>query len=265
MRDPVGSTAAAERGTPGAVRSIQRAEEIDSMPLEGLSDHFGPFLPHFVREALRCGGRVRVAEADGVTCGLYLDHPADHEASIFTHDPALAAFLAATGGAASVFAEFELAPGAETYTVYRRLLATREDGHRFRHAVRIARPADRPGIVELLRSVYGHVDQGWIDTVPEPAELAFVVDGPEGLAGVAWANRIGTAGRLHSLTVRPRHRRTGIGSDLLFARLSWLAAAGARSAISEISCRSPGSIAIAEAGGMHPVGRIFRSARPSSA
>lgn len=244
------------------VRTVVRPEEIESIPLAKLSEPFGPFLPHFVGEALRCGGQVRLALVDGVVRGLYLDHPADLEGSVFAGDRAVATFLARTGGAAAVFSEFDLAPDSEPFSIFRCALPTEIGGHQFQHPVRVAGASDRPAIIELMRSVYGHVDARWVETMPEPAELAFVVDGSEGLAGVAWANRIGAAGRLHSLTVRPRHRRSGVGSDLLFARLAWLGTAGALSAISEISARSPGSIAIAERGGMRPVGRIFRSARP---
>ena len=62
---------------------------------------------------------------------------------------------------------------------------------------------------------------------------------------------------MHSLAVRPMYRHLGLGTDLLFARLLWARAAGARSVLSEIADQNLPSRAVAEAGGMRRVGEIF--------
>lgn len=242
-------------------RIVHDDREVDALVLGDLSDFFNPFLRHFAREALRCGGEVRVLPPSGTVVGLYLYHPVEREGSVFTRDRRIAAAFRPSPGEAAVYADFDLAPGAEPFTIFGGPTSEGTPPHRYSHAVRLAAPSDRPAMTQLFREVYGEVDARWIDSAPGSREFALVVSvGPE-LAGVGWVTLADTAGRLHSLTVHPRYRRTGVGSDLVHARVAWLRENGVPEAISEIDDRNVASRRIAEAGGFVPRGRIFRSPR----
>jgi GNAT superfamily N-acetyltransferase len=244
------------------VREIASPDDLDGLRPGDLSDWFNPFLEHFMLESLRCGGEVALAVEDSEIRGIYLYSPAERIASVFTRSRRIAEELARRRDRISIYAPFELAPSSEPYLIYSAGAEPWIDGGGFAHAVRLAQASDLPEVARLLRAVYGEVDERWIATMPHATERCFVVEVDGDMAGVAWASLAGGAGRLHSLSVRPRYRRLGIGTELFRARRLWLRAAGADPTISEIAERNLPSRRIAEAGGMRPVGRIFRVERP---
>ena len=244
------------------LRVVTRAEEVDGLRIGDLSDFFNPFLPLFMKEALRCGGEVCTVGADREVSGLFLYHDVEKEASIFTRDRRIAEALFGHRGQVAVFSDFELAPGAEAYDIYAADHPAWRSSHRFAHPVRAAEPADGAAVVDLMREVYGRVDERWLGAVPSGPDRCFVADGAGELAGAGWVAVANGHGRLHSLTVRPRYRRSGVGKDLFHARVQWTRHVGAVRVISEISTRNAESRGLAEWGGMRPVGRIYRSARP---
>jgi GNAT superfamily N-acetyltransferase len=242
-------------------RVLTHLQELDDFTLGDLSDFFNPFLRHFMGEALRCGGDVQFSAFGREVTGIFLYHDVENEASIFTRDRELAERFHAARERVPVFSDFELEPRSEVYHIYAADHPGWPDGHRFSHPVRVARPDDRPAAIELLREVYGRVDERWVASFPPGREECFVVDGSDELAGVGWASVINGEGRLHSLSVRPRYRRTGVGRDLFYARMGWTRRAEAIRVISEISEHNIASRAIAETGGMRAVGKIYRSVR----
>jgi GNAT superfamily N-acetyltransferase len=235
---------------------------VDALPLPDLSDHFNAFLPHFMKEALRCGGEVWVTSQDRDIDGVFIYHEAEKLGSIFSRQREVAEELFRLKEHPAVFSDFDLAPASELYHIYAAEHPGWPGSHRFAHSVRTALPTDRPAIVALMKDVYGRVDERWLETPPRPGEACFVVDGVDQLAGAAWASVARGHGRLHSLSVRTRYRRTGIGSDLWFARMGWTRQAGAGPVVSEISEHNLASRAIAVAGGMTRVGQIYQSRRP---
>ena len=70
-------------------------------------------------------------------------------------------------------------------------------------------------------------------------------------------SRVGAQARLHSLTVRAPHRRLGIGTDLLAARLLWARRMGCERILSEIARDNMPSQLIALRAGMRRVGEIY--------
>jgi len=247
----------------GATRleTVAAAADLEGLRWGDLSDFFNPFLDHFAREALRCGGVVRVARRGAEAVGLYLYHPFEREGSVFARDRAIAEAFPPAPEEVAVYSEFALGPTSERFEVYSGELRATDAGRHFAHAVRCAEPSDGPAILALLREVHGPVDPRWLDGARSPAETCFLVDGGTELAGVGWTSLARGAGRLHSLAVRPRYRRTGVGTDLLHARKDWLRAHGASRVIAEIAERNAGSRRIADAGGLSAVGRMYRATR----
>jgi GNAT superfamily N-acetyltransferase len=247
------------------IRSITSPEELSELHLGDLSDWFNPFLEHFMAESLRCGGEVAVAESGSRLTGIYLFSPAERIASVFTRSPEIADAFRRRREGGSMYTPFAPARGAETYLIYSRQGPPPADRAGFAHGIRIAVRSDLPRVTELLGEVYGEVDARWIETMPAATERCFLAEVDGALAGVAWASLVHDAGRLHSLSVRPRFRRLGIGWELFRARRLWLGAAGAARVLSEIAERNGPSRRIAERGGMAVIGQIYRLDPPTGA
>jgi len=244
-----------------SLRTVTRPDELDSLALRDLSDFFNPFLPHFMREALRCGGEVCVSVAGSEVDGILLYHDVEKLASIFTRDRAVAERFFQLRDPVGVYSEFELSPRSGVFDIYAAEHPSWNGSRRFAHPVRVAQSSDLEPILALMKEVYGRVDERWLESFPRGAEACFVVDGSDELAGAAWAAVANGHGRLHSLTVRPRYRRTGVGTDLWYARMWWTRRAGAGPVLTEIADQNLPSRAIAEAGGMRRLGRIYQSRR----
>jgi GNAT superfamily N-acetyltransferase len=243
------------------VVAINTLAEAGQLKFGDLSAYFNPFLDHFVREALRGKGEVWVAQEGSTVGGLLIYNVEEKVGSIFARHEAQADTLFALHDPAAIFSEFPLGAKPETYHVYAAELPSTRGPHRFAHKVRMAREEDQPSIVRMMREMYGGIDTSWLQTIPRGSERCFVVPVAGEIAGAGWVSVVNGHGRLHSLSVRPRYRRAGIGTDLWHARMMWAARAGARQVLSEISEHNVDSSAIATAGGMHRVGRLFLSVR----
>ena len=227
-----------------------------------LSDWFDPFLPLFAREAVACGGQALVAVQHEAVVGLLLTDPAERTASVFARGPGVAARLAGSAEGFSIFTEADLGAPSEEYTVFTADLAT-EPAPTLRHPVRVVSRSGFDRVVALLEEMYGPPTARWARVAREEGETCLAVEAGGSLAGVAWVQVVGSQARLHTLSVRTGFRRTGIGSDLLTARLLWARQAGATRAVSEISEHNPASRAVAERAGMRPAGRVHLYARPA--
>lgn len=247
-------------GLPSGLLDLTTPEHLIGRSFGGLSDWFDPFLPGFARETLRCGGEVLVApDATGRPVGLLVYSPPEALGSIFTRSRAIAAAMREVRPAGSFYCELEDLPGpAERFSIYALDLSDRPAPHEFLFPVRVATPRDLPELLRTMTEIHGGFDaRGWAGA--DPADERCFVVGLEGrIAAAAWVTRAGRQGRLHSVSVLPRYRRLGIGSELVVGRLAWLRAAGAERALSEISERNRASRAIAEAAGMRPVATIRR-------
>jgi GNAT superfamily N-acetyltransferase len=237
--------------------ALRSEAEIALRSWEGLSDWFDPLLPHFAREALRCGGDVLCMEGEGRVHALYLESPAERVASVFTRDPSLAQALLNRPGPWGIFSDLRLPGERETYRIYRGALPGISAGHRFRHSVRLLRPPDLPAIEGLLREVLGVADPAWFRTLPAQVEQGFLVEVDGRIAGAAWATCLGNVGRLHSLAVRSPYRGLGVGADLLAARLLWLRERGTTEVLSEIAETIVASCALAERQGLVVAGEMY--------
>jgi GNAT superfamily N-acetyltransferase len=234
-----------------------RLEEVDGLDRADLSSWFNPFLSYFARETQRCGGEVRVIREEGTVVGLVVSDPVERVASVFTRSRSIAETVVRGRGPYGMYSDFSFDVPADPYDILVTSLDADRPSHRFRHFIRPFSNGDLPAVLDLMREVYGAVYERWFDGLPTASEAGFVAEVDGRLAGVAWISRVGAHGRLHSLTVRAPYRRTGLGTDLLFARLLWARQAGAWDVLSEISEQNVGSQAIAARGGMRRTGQIY--------
>ena len=240
---------------------ITSAEQLPGWVLGDLSDFFNPFLLQFMEGSLRSGAEVTVLrDPTQVTRDFAL--PCGGAPSIHLHPVVGAASLLEGRAGVDAFSELSLAPGAETYHIYAGELPTGPGIHRFAHAVREVRPSDRPALLALFRELYGRADEAWFQPIPPLPEKGFAVEVDGRLAGAAWVSVAAEHARWHSLSVRARYRRLGIGRDLWYARALWAREQGARTAIAEISEHSLASQAVATSAGMRRVGEMYRLHRP---
>ncbi len=240
-------------------------DEADRLAFGDLSDFFNPFLDQFVREAFRGGGEIWVSKEGSVVQGLLVYDLIEKVGSIFTRDRSVAEALFGLEDHLALFTDFPLSPRTEIYRIYGMDLPRELVPHRFAHSVRLARPDDHPVIVQMMRERYGRVNTSWLEAFPrDGGQRCFVAGVADEIAGVGWVSVANGRGRLHSLSVRPRYRRMRIGTDLWHARRLWAEHVGARQLISEISEQNVASLAIATAGGMHPMGQVLLCYRSES-
>lgn len=240
----------------------ERLHTPDPLEFGDLSQFFNPFLPQFVRDALTGGGEVWVTRDAGRVDGLLLYHDTERVGSIFTRSRSRAEELRALHQPVAVFSEFPLTPSVEVYSVWETRGATVLREHRYVHPVRGALRTDLPEVGRLLRETYGRFDPRWLEVTFLPGTRCLVIDVGGQIAGAAWVSVAGREGRLYSLTVRPRFRRVGVGTDLWYARTTWAARSGATRVISEISEQNVPSMRIAERGGMRRIGALYLSRTP---
>ncbi|MGC2289743.1 MAG: GNAT family N-acetyltransferase [Thermoplasmata archaeon] len=242
------------------VVQLAGAHDARSLVFGDLSEFFNPFLHHFVQEALGGGGEAWVAQQGSVVRGVLVYNVVEKVGSIFTRDRAVAESLFALKDHLALFSDFSLGPRTELYHIFGSDVEKATHPHRFAHPVRMARKSDRPTVVRMLQEMYGRIDTSWLQAFPQEEKCLVVEIGHE-IAGVGWVSVVNGHGRLHSLSVRPRYRRLGIGTDLWHARMLWACQAGARQVLSEISEHNVASLAIATQGGMQRMGQMILSYR----
>ncbi|MGA7923975.1 MAG: GNAT family N-acetyltransferase, partial [Thermoplasmata archaeon] len=221
MRSTVDGSGRPESRVPLEVDYITNPEEVDGLRFQDLSDFFNPFLAHFMREVLRCGGQVAVSRSGHEVDGLFLHNDVEKIASVFARSVPLATALSQLISGVGVFSELELQSGGEPFRILELDLADWEPHGHFRHPVRTIREEDRTAVARLLVEQFGPVDPRWLGSMPPAGEKGFAVEVAGQIAGVGWVSLVNGQGRLHSLSVRPGYRRLGVGTDLWQARVLW--------------------------------------------
>lgn len=249
----------ANEAPPLSYRVLKTVPEVEGLRLPpGLSRWFDPFLPTFVRDAVRCGGEAHLAEdEDGGARGVYIWSPTERQGSIFTAVRPAAEHFLGLPGRGEVYAERAWGAKPEVLDVWLADLRDWEVQRKLRNPVRVAEKEDLPRVESLLREVGGSDDRAWFADLPRPGEYGFITEVEGRLVGVSWLSVVGDLGRGHSLVVHPRYRGLGIGTDMLLARMMWLREIGAGQVISEIYRDNlPPQIA-AERAGMTRVGEMY--------
>jgi sarcosine oxidase subunit beta len=249
--------------------ALRAVAEVDALTLPSLSDWFDPFLPLFLRDALRTGGRAEVAIIDQRVRGVYLTSPVETVGSVFTRVRAVAEHYLTTMGPGGLYADGEWGRDGERIDILAADLRDWRPTESLRHPIRIAEPSELPRIRALMAELAGGVDDAWLATLPRPEELCFVAEVDGALAGISWASVVGPFARGHSFMVHPRFRGIGIGTALLHGRMLWLRGRGVRQVVSEIYEGNAASMTAAQRAGMAVVGALYHrrpapSAEPST-
>jgi ribosomal-protein-alanine N-acetyltransferase len=125
---------------------------------------------------------------------------------------------------------------------------------------------DLPDVVRIAEGVYQGRAGHFIRSSFEGGDLGFVaVSGPR-VVGFGFATIVGTIARLHTLTVSADQRARGLGTEIMKARLSALAALGVERVLVEISKNNTASMRIATRVGFAAVGEsVYYSRKPEAA
>ena len=239
-------------------RSLVRDDAVDQVHLPPLSEWFDPFLPLFMKDALRCGGEVQLAEEAGEIRGVYLHSPTENTGSIFTRVRAIAEHFLPLHPRGELYAEHPWwTAGIPVHVMLACLEDWEEREHPVRSVVRIGTGDDLPRVSALIREAQGPVDEVWFRTLPREDERCFLCEVEGRLVGVSWLSLAGRYARGHSLAVHPRYRGLGVATDLLAARMRWLKERGVRQVVSEIYGENRASRTAAERAGMSEVGTMY--------
>jgi glycine/D-amino acid oxidase-like deaminating enzyme/GNAT superfamily N-acetyltransferase len=244
-------------------RTISSFDDVDGLNLPNISDWFDPFLPLFMKDAIRCAGEVQIAEsAEKEVGGVRFVIPTERTVSLFTRTRTVAEHFLDLPSHGEIYTEHEWVPGGDIIHIMLADLRDWSPDRPLRNPVRVATEGDLPMVQALIREVHGPVDLSWFSNLPRPEEVCFVSEVGGRIVGVSWLTVVGRNGRGHSLAVHPRYRRLGIGTDMLIARMLWLQGRGASQVISEIYAENQSALSAAERAGMAPVGRMFVYHRP---
>ncbi len=241
------------------VSEIRNASDVDFGSATGLS-FFDPYLEYWVREILEIGGEAYVSRAssEDAVSGIFVYEGHEKTGTICTRSREVFDYFYKSKPFGFIFAEMRTEHENEIYDIYTIDLENHPIAYSFTHEISIMDEEQIEEIERFMVSTQAGINRKWVSVASRNGEKCFMVRLGNEIAGVAWLSIVNHIGRVHSLHVKPRYRRMGIGSDLLFARLLWLKSKHARSAFSEISRDNISSSRIATKGGMRVSGQVFR-------
>ena len=194
--------------------------------------------------------------AAGNGSGLFLYDDYEKAGSIFTRSREAFDYFYKLKPFKSIYAELQTEYPKEIYDIFTKDLENSLD-HTFSHAISVAHIEQVEELRQFMLSTHPGTNPRWIDVALRNGDKCVTVRLGDEIAGVGWLSLVNGIGRLHSLFVKPRFRKMGIGLDILFARLLWLRSKQARMAFSEISVNSLQSSKTALKGGMRVSGQVY--------
>ena len=240
------------------VSEIRNVSDIDFSSANGLS-FFDPYLEYWAKETLEIAGEIHVSRASaGDISGIFLYDGYEKDGSIFTRSRDAFDYFYKLRPFISIYAELPTEHPKETYDIYTTDLENNSLDHTFSHAITIADKDQFDEIRQFMLSTDPKINPKWIEVALNKEDKCVTVRLGDDIAGVGWLSFVNGIGRLHSLIVKPRFRKIGVGLDILFARLLWLKSTGARLAFSEISVNNLQSSRTSIKGGMKPSGQVYQ-------
>ena len=247
------------------VRRVRRARDLEGLTPDA-SRYFAAFLPVFARRAVGSGDPALVALSASRIVGLLTHDGESGVGSLFAADAGVARYLLKKLRTSDFFLEangtsWDLT-GVQAIDAFEILELADPQAVPFDASV--VRPMgahDLPAVQGIAEQVYLGRAGRWITSSFQDGDLAFVATVDGHIVGFAFATVAGTEARLHSLTVLPRYRARGLGTELMAARLSALSALGVRRAVVEISQHNAASLRVAYRAGFAPVGKSVHYAR----
>ena len=196
--------------------------------------------------------------AAGNCSGLFLYDGYEKAGSIFTRSRKVFDYFYRLKPFKSIYAEFQTEHPREIYEIHTIDLENNSFDHKFSHAVSVVDGGQIEEIRQFMLSTVPGTNPRWIDVALRNGDKCLTVQLGNEIAGIGWLSLVNEIGRLHSLFVKPRFRKIGVGLDILFARLLWLKSKHARLGFSEISVNNLQSSRIAVRGGMKVYGQIYQ-------
>lgn len=234
------------------------------------SPFFGPFLPVFAERSIAEGDPVVLALDDRKIVGLALMDRESGMGSLFANEDRVAKVLLKRVRMQDFFADATIparvlgAKEVDRFSILQ--LRNPQAADYDAEVVRPMGAGDLPAVIALTESVYRGRAARFIESSFKAGDLGFVATSAGRVMGFGFATVVGTVARLHTLTVAPEDRARGIGTEIMNARLSTLAALGVDRVIVEISKQNAASLRIATKAGFAPVGEtVYYSKNPPAA
>lgn len=251
------------------IKKLKSQAELTGLTPDG-SPFFGPFLPIFAERSLNEGDPVVLALDERKIVGLALLDRESGMGSLFAAEDSVARVLMKRVRMTDFFADGTI-PGRilNAKEIERFTILQLRNPQAMDYDSSIVRPMtadDLPAVVAITQSVYRERAAAFIRSSFNAGDLGYVaVSGPT-IVGFGFATVVGTVARLHTLTVAATERARGLGTEIMKARLSALAAIGVDRVIVEISRQNVASLRIATKTGFSPVGEsIYYSRNPGAA
>ncbi len=251
------------------IKKAKHPADVTGLTPDG-SPFFGPFLPIFAERSIAEGDPVVVALDERKLVGLALLDRESGMGSLFASEDRVARVLMKRVRMVDFFADATI-PGrilkakeVDRFTILqlRNPQAVDYDSE----IVRPMSPEDLPAVITLTANVYRGPAAHFIESSFKAGDLGFVAVSAGRVMGFGFATVVGTVARLHTLTVAPGDRARGLGTEIMNARLSTLAALGVDRVIVEISRQNAASLHIASKAGFAPIGEtIYYSKNPPAA
>lgn len=251
------------------IKKVKSAADTTNLTPDG-SPFFGPFLPVFAERSFAEGDPVVLALDDRTIVGLALMDRESGMGSLFANEDKIAKVLLKRVRMSDFFADATI-PGRvlRAKEVDRFSILQLRNPQAVDYDSDIVRPmnaGDLPAVISLTENVYRGRAARFIESSFKAGDLGFVAASAGRIMGFGFATVVGTVARLHTLTVAPGDRARGLGTQIMNARLSTLAALGVDRVIVEISKQNAASLHIAMKSGFTAIGEtIYYSRNPPGA
>lgn len=236
---------------------INRNDNLDALNIDKISI-LDPFIKHFIRETLDVGGIAEIAFNDDklVDC-VYIFDTVERIGTVFTNSRILLNHYIEPASDCFLFCELKEDIENEPFSILELDLFSSDLIHSFTNEVSLLGLSDTTEIKNAMNSIFRGMNLRWVESALRNGDRCFASKSGEEIMGLGWCSIEEKVGHLISLGVKPRYRKAGIGTDLLYARLLWMKDLGADRAFSEISDNNLASKDIALRAGFVERGKIF--------
>jgi len=241
-------------------RTVDR--QLAGLP-EGMS-FFTPIINHEAKEALEAGGEVFVSEvSDGEKNGLLIYDNYEATGTIFTRSREAFDRFYEMKPSSYIFSELDVPDRTrESWNIWQLDVDKTPFEHRFKHRVTMD---DNPGEIERFMAIsQPETNPKWVSVALKSGDRCFVVKISDRIVGMAWMSIVGGTARSHGLYTNLKFRRTGITTDIFYARLIYLKSMHVHTLINEIAESNVASSNHAKNVGEKVVGRMFLYTTPES-
>ena len=251
------------------IKKVKSQAELSGLTPDG-SPFFGPFLPIFAERSLAEGDPVVLALDERKIVGLALLDRESGMGSLFAAEDSVAKVLLKRCRMNDFFADGTI-PGRilNAKEIERFQILQLRNPQPMDYDSTVVRPMtadDLGSVTAITQNVYRERAAAFIRSSFNAGDLGYVAVVRGLVVGFGFATVVGTTARLHTLTVAATERSRGLGTEIMKARLSALAAMGVDRVIVEISRQNVPSLRVASKVGFAPIGEsIYYSRNPGAA